>query len=145
VCSAQNGCFLEFLDFMLSWYVAHVLLLLLLLLLTLPRFYDKIHLFRSLYLLLLALLDVWQMAEIKRGKMNFMWGKEKPPIFYKLVSYIFRPVSDHCEGSSSTCKEKCIKIRYCMYRQVNDACKKITKAFFFYARLLNTFLLQSPY
>ena len=33
VCSAEYGCFLEFLDFMFSWYFAHVLLLLLLLLL----------------------------------------------------------------------------------------------------------------
>ena len=24
VCGAQYGCFLEFLDFMFSWYVAHV-------------------------------------------------------------------------------------------------------------------------
>jgi len=24
VCSAQYGCFLEFLDFVFSWYVAHV-------------------------------------------------------------------------------------------------------------------------
>ena len=27
MCSAQYGCFLEFLDFMFSWYVAHIIII----------------------------------------------------------------------------------------------------------------------
>jgi len=44
---------------------------------------------------------------------------------------MFRLFWDHCEGPSSTCKEKCIEIQYCMYRQVTDACKKKHQSFVF--------------
>jgi hypothetical protein len=56
---------------------------------------------------------------------------------------MFRPALGHCEGPSNTCKQKCIKIQYYMYRKVTDTCKKTSKLCF-YARLLS-FLLQSPY